>query len=296
MRYRLFGLSIESELLLPEMAREPVDGEGGPPDLSIRLGDTPDGASRGYILNIDEVARFIITDGRSITITPAERAGEREIRLFLLGSAMGAALHQRGILPIHANAVEIDGRAMAFMGPSGAGKSTLAAWFHDQGYRILADDVCVIRADEREGAVAYPGLPRLRLWQDALEASGRATADHVPSFHGSADERQKYDVPIAPAGAASDPLRLAALFVLESGCELSIERLGGSLAVGAISANTYRGRLIQQVGDPKAHFAACIAIARTTPVLKLSRPFDRNRFAAQCAAILDYCRSRLPSG
>ena len=72
---------------------------------------------------------------------------------------MGAALHQRGILPLHANAVEIDHRAVAFMGASGAGKSTLAAWFHDQGYPILADDVCVIRADD--GAARSP-IPACR--------------------------------------------------------------------------------------------------------------------------------------
>ena len=296
LRYRLFGLAIESELALPELAAQQHAAVQSPPDLSIMIADPPSPEGGGYVFDIAKVARFTITDGNSIVISPADGAGEREIRLFLLGSAMGAALHQRGILPLHANAVAIDGRAVAFMGASGAGKSTLAAWFHDQGFPVLADDVCVIRSDERGRAVAYPGLPRLRLWQDALEASGRIPAEHSPSFHRESDQRQKYDVPILPDSAASEPLPLQALFVLELGRELAIEPLSGSRAVEAISANTYRGRMIGEVGNSKAHVGACVTIARTVPVLSLARPLDRARFKAQCKTILDYIRSTLPSG
>ena len=296
LRYELFGLAIDSEIPLPELKSQSAADGGGPADLSIRLGPPAGEDAGGYVIEIDEVARFTISGGMAIRVTPAAGAGERDIRLFLLGSAMGAALHQRGILPLHANAVEIDSRAVAFMGQSGAGKSTLAAWFHDQGYPILADDVCVIRADEGDGATAYPGLPRLRLWEDALEASGRVPADHSPSFRYDAGARRKFDVPIPAGSVASRPLPLAALFLLGEGPALRIERLTGSRAVEAISANTYRGRLIAEVGDSNAHVAACLAIARHIPVFTLERPFDRAGFDAQCAAVLDYCRSRLPSG
>lgn len=298
LRYRLFGLAIDSELQLPELTAEPDQVAQSPPDLSIRIADSvrPEEDGGGYVLDIDGVARFTITDGRSILIAPAAGAGEREIRLFLLGSAMGAALHQRGVLPLHANAVAIDGGAVAFMGASGSGKSTLAAWFLDQGFQILADDVCVVRIDERRTALAYPGLPRLRLWQDALEATGRIADDHSPSFHRGSDQRQKFDVPVQPAAAVSEPLPLQAMFVLETGSQLTIDRVVGSRAYEAISANTYRGRLIAELGDSKAHVAACVTVARAVPVFSLTRPFDRAGFDAQCAAIVDYCRSELPSG
>lgn len=296
LRYELFGLAIDSEIPLPELKAQPAADGSGNTDLSIRLGLPAGEEDGGYVIDIEGVARFTIRGGTAIRVTPAEGAGEREVRLFLLGSAMGAALHQRGILPLHANAVEIDGRAVAFMGQSGAGKSTLAAWFHDQGHPILADDVCVIRADAGGTALAYPGLPRLRLWEDALEASGRVPADHSPSFRHDEGARRKFDVPIPVGSVASRPLPLAALFQLVQGPELRIERLTGSRAVEAISANTYRGRLIAEVGDSNAHVAACLAIARHIPVFTLERPFDRAGFDSQCAAVLHYCRSRLPSG
>lgn len=291
-RYRLFGLVIESALRLPELTEQADDGQR-PPDIRIRFcdGAVTDDA---FELDIPEVARFVIAGGRSITVGAAAGAEEREVRLFLLGSAMGVVLHQRGVLPLHANAVAIDGAAIAFTGPSGSGKSTLAAWFHDRGYRVLADDVCVVRTDDGR-AMAFPGLPRLRLWQDALEASGRDPGAHVPSFSQKGDPRRKYDVTLTAEGVMRDPLPLRALFVLEQGPVLAIERLTGAESVEAISSNTYRGGLIGQVGDSAVHLEACLTIARQAQVYRLRRSFDRAEFEPQCIAVLDYCRG-LPSG
>ena len=97
----------------------------------------------GFEDNLDDAFKYL----RKLS---ADNVPDANIRLYLLGSAMGVLLHQRGLLPLHANAVEIDGKAFAFMGASGSGKSTLAAWFHDHGYRIIADDVCAVRF-ETEG-------------------------------------------------------------------------------------------------------------------------------------------------
>ena len=291
--YRLFGFPISSELELPELPEQPAPALTEANSLAIRLsGDDPPGS---FMLDIPGVARFAITPD-TIRIHRAPGAGDRDVRLFLLGSAMGIALHQRGILPLHANAIAIDGSAVAFMGPSGAGKSTLAAWFHDRGFPVLADDVCVITAEPGGTPLAYPGLPRLRLWEDALEASGRSTSDHPPSFHAEGDERRKYDVAIPSADTAREPMPLAGLFVLREGPELQLHRLNGAEAMEAVAANTYRGAYIGQVGDSAAHFAACIELARKVPIFTLARPRDRAGFDEQCELILERCRDQLPSG
>src|SRR5687767_37791 len=118
------------------------------PDVTISIGAVgpvsgPPGVDLqddALVLRIPEVASYRI-DATSILVSPAPAVPEQNLRLYLLGSAFGALLHQRGLLPLHANAVEIDGKAVAFMGASGEGKSTLAAWFHDRGFNIIADDV-----------------------------------------------------------------------------------------------------------------------------------------------------------
>ena len=287
-RYSLFGLGIESEIALPEMEGHPSIEQGARVELSVRLGQAT--GDDGYTFDVPDIARYTISGGKLITVTPADGASVREIRLFLLGSAMGIALHQRGVLPLHANAIDIDGSAVAFVGKSGSGKSTLAAWFLDQGLRILADDVCVVRI-EGSTPLAYPGLPRLRLWQDALEASGRNAGDHPLSYHLEDDVRRKYDVTFGSEKLAGAALPLRAILFLEEGPQFAIDRIRGAEAVEAISENTYRGEYITEVGDVTAHFDACVELARETPCFRLARPFDRAAYGATASAILEFCRS-----
>ncbi|MBV9064041.1 MAG: hypothetical protein JOY77_14110, partial [Alphaproteobacteria bacterium] len=165
--YELFGLSIRSEIELPELRRSEDAREV---DVVIRWGSLDKGPVEGdvradrqcLVLSIPRVAYYRVQAGREITVAPDRDVPERNLRLFLLGSAFGVLLHQRGMLPLHANAVEIGGRAVAFMGASGSGKSTLAAWFHDRGYKVLADDVCAIGFGDDGVAKVRRGLPRLR--------------------------------------------------------------------------------------------------------------------------------------
>ena len=63
------------------------------------------------------------------------------LAVYLLGPVMGFVLRLRGITCLHASAVMVDNRALAFLGPPGAGKSTLAAAFALSGHPVLSDDV-----------------------------------------------------------------------------------------------------------------------------------------------------------
>ncbi|MDX8394562.1 MAG: hypothetical protein R8K21_08285, partial [Mariprofundales bacterium] len=85
-------------------------------------------------LNVPDIARFLISNGNSITVESAKNSDPQSIRLFLLGSCLGAILHQRGMLILHANAIRFDDGCVLFAGTSGQGKSTLAAAFHHRGH------------------------------------------------------------------------------------------------------------------------------------------------------------------
>jgi len=288
----LFGLAVRSELSLPFA---PTGGDGSEPDVTVRMGalsHVRGGMRRGSGGAIEFEAagtgRFQIRDGREIVIDPAPGASERNLRVFLLGSAFGALLHQRGLLPLHANAVLLDGQAIAFMGRSGAGKSTLAAWFQDRGHAVLADDVCAVTM-EGASPQALPGVPRLRLWRDALERSGRAAGDFELSFDG----RDKFDVP-APPTAAAAAAPLAALYLLdEADVETSIDGLGGTAAVEALMANTYRGRCIPLIGASERHFATCLALVRQVPVHRVRRRKDSAAFERTAEVLELHARTLL---
>ncbi|MFL6863801.1 MAG: hypothetical protein ACJ8DZ_12480 [Allosphingosinicella sp.] len=292
--YSVFGLVVASEIPLAELDPAPA---GAAPDAAIRLAPvTAPEAVAGYsaagdatLLTVPKVGRFLISHGREILVDPAPEGSERNVRLFLLGSAFGALLHQRGLLPLHANAIDIAGRAFAFSGHSGAGKSTMAAWFHDRGHRILADDVCVIGFDAAGTALAYPGIPRLRLWREALEASGR----DADGFHRSFDDLDKYDVPTVRE-APLEPLPIAGIYLLrkagEGSEEAGIARLTGVDAVETLMSNTYRGGYLRTIGRTGDHLAACLRVARAVPVFRAARLWGFDRFEEQASRLEAHAR------
>lgn len=295
--YRLFGLNIMSELPLPDL--EPrqigpsfdvaIDGaavpgcEEEPEGLYVR----PEGA----VLNIRGVGRYLVTGGNRISVEPDPAATDRNVRLYLLGSAFGAILHQRGLLPLHANVIDFDGTAVAFMGHSGAGKSTLASWFHDRGYPIVGDDVCVVTQDAEGHPVAELGLPRMRLWNDALAASGRKAGDYEASF----DDMDKFDVPTTNP-RSPELRRLGAIYDLrraEPGSETAIERMTGIDAIQSLVANTYRGAFVPLLGEVKRHLDQCIRLSRQVPLFRLQRRWGFDAFDAEGERIEAHVREAL---
>jgi hypothetical protein len=295
--YRLFGLRIRSGIELPELAAvEPHDDV----DVVIELAEVSAPADPsveysvgelGACLAIPGVARYLISGGSRIDVNPDAGAPMRNVRLYLLGSAMGILLHQRGLLPLHANAIEIDGSAIAFMGASGAGKSTLAAWFLDHGYRVLADDVCVVHVGDRGKLMVGPGLSRLRLWEDAMAASGRKEAQFQRSYAGDEDYR-KYDVPV-PREADANSVPLAAVFLLHRAEQLAITALHGIDAVEAIFANTYRGAFIREAGISGIHLDSCVRLVRETPIFRFERPWGHELINEQIGQLLAQVRSSI---
>ena len=288
--YGVFGLRLRSEIPLPELFPAP---DPGGPDVSIRFG-TVEGeyliTPEAIRLVVPKVASYLITGGSEILIDPVPGCSERNIRLFLLGSALGGILHQRGLLPLHANAIEIDGRAVAFMGHSGAGKSTMAAWFLDRGYRVLADDVCVVTMDPAGRPLAHRGIPRLRLWREAIEVSGRTVEDYELSF----DDMDKYNVP-TPRPEDLRPVPLDHLYLLRKAEEGSagVQRLQGVQVVDALVANTYRGGYVGRMGATRRHLAACLDLVAKVPVFAADRIWGFADFDVQAGALEAHARAQI---
>ena len=139
--YFVFGLRVRSELALPELgpagtleSDAPVvtvrTGSAGPDiEKPSHVGPTFQVGMDDYLLDVRNVARYRVRRGDEIVVEPAAGSTERDVRLFLFGTVLGALCHQRGLLPLHASAIVANGRAIAFSGHSRAGKSTLAAFF-----------------------------------------------------------------------------------------------------------------------------------------------------------------------
>ena len=290
--YRAFGLRVKSSIELPELLQSEGDCE---PDIHVERGEIPqDSGPDGLVaigdalvLSVAQVGRYRIEGGSRIIVDAPFDVPERNVRLFLLGSAFGALLHQRGLLPLHANAVEIGDRAIAFMGESGVGKSTLAAWFHDRGHRIVADDVCVVQFPPGGSPLVAPGTQRLRLWKEALERSGRDSANFARSFDGR-DDIEKFDVPFDEARRGQGARILAAIYVLGAAAEFAIEPLAGVRAAEAVFSHTYRGRFVNAAGLQQVHWQAAVRLVQCVPIFAIRRPRDLSLLDVQGDRIITH--------
>lgn len=279
--YSCFDFRLRSEIVLTELtsADDPGDARTVVP---VRLGIVPAAlpgaagtvaglqvAGDDVLLAVAGIGRYLVRGGHEIVVEPMAGSSERMVRLFLLGSALGILCHQRGLLPLHANAIVAGDGAYAFAGNSGAGKSTLAAYFGQAGYEILCDDVCVIGFDEAGSPVAWPGLPRLKLWGDASTALGHDSATLERAIEGM----DKYHVPL-PSLSDVRPIPFRRLYLLgraDAGEAGAIVRLHGRQAMEAVMAQTYRGAYLRPMGLAARHFLQCSALAGRAQVYAASR-------------------------
>ncbi len=254
----------------------------GPVDVTIRQGEVPDSlhnakakgvafqAAPGvFLLSVGNVARYLVTDGNRIVIERAREAENRSVRVFLLGSAFGALLHQRGLLPLHGSAIAVNGGSVAFLGPSGTGKSTLAAAFLERGYKILADDVCALSVQEDGVPLAIPGYSQLNLWRDAAGKLGLETTLLLKARYGL----EKYACPLGDK-FCRQPLPLTCIYALETTNtrEFDLTPLQGMDKLTPILHNTYRRRFLEGLGGRTDHFRHCAASGRHVKVVRVTRP------------------------
>lgn len=278
-RYFAFGLEIGSDFPIPELL------PGNPAyecQVCIQISKVPDslpnatfsgvrfqGSTNEFLLRVDKVALYLVKNGNTILIDPAKNASEKDIRLFLLGSAIGALIHQRGLLPFHGSSVIIHHQVVIFTGASGAGKSTLAASFIKKGFPIIADDVCVITLDDTSNPLVHPGYPQMKLWADSLEKTGHKNHALIHVREGI----KKFNLPVHPNFHTKPEILNGIYIIAAKNTEgLKMETLKGIEKFNAIKNNTYRLNYIKGTGTTPSHFKHIEAMARLCFVKKIERP------------------------
>ena len=276
MRFNAYNLSIESELTLPELL--PCLSTNSA-DVDIRIGSVRDDGIRdgeqlgpflwattsALWLKVPHIARFLITDGNAITIDPEQGIDEDSIRVFLLGSALGALLFQRGYLVLHGNAIRIGDQCMVCVGHSGAGKSTLAAGFMQRGYEILADDVVPVDKD----CQALPGFPRIKLWQDVADKLSIDTT----GLRRIRPNTEKYNYPLGELFSQT-ALPIRWIYILSSDHVEAIEfhHIQGMQRFLPLRNNTYRLSFLNGLGLKADHLKLCGQLAGQIRLTRLVRP------------------------
>lgn len=186
----------------------PYQNEQGKPNATIQ--QLMDGAY--FQLTYYDGIEFIIDRaGTEIwAIWPGELTLE-DTSIYLLGHVLGLVLRLRGVICLHASAVAVKDRAIAFVGASGTGKSTTAAAFAKRGLAVLSDDNVGL-LDRGNTFLVQPAYPRLRLWATSVNTL-YGSPDALPRLTQKWDKRY-LDLTESGYQFQEQPLPLAAVYIL----------------------------------------------------------------------------------
>ncbi len=277
--YTLYGLTIRSEIDLPEVRPETGNLIHDVEIIEHIVPDTIAGAENfaGYmdylgascLYRIPEIGRFLIEDGQRITVDCTPSANPKDVRAFLFGSIFGTLLHQRKMIPIHVSGVATPCGVVAFTGESGAGKSTLAATVNKRtGWPIFCDDIAVLR--EVEGRpVLESGMLRLKLWKDALERleydqrDVQQDATRFDKFHLDASDR-----------IAQGKAPLAALVSLATSDRFALTPVLGPEAFATLMNSIYRPYLVPMFSSVESITKTVLRLLPMIQVYIFERPWS----------------------
>ena len=281
--YKAFGLTISSEILLPEITQ--LSAVGNVADVVIEQADLStlwarhSNSEEDFVVrkdwlmfHIPGTAIYLIQDGSKIVVSPVNGSDADQIRLFLLGTCMGVILLQRKILPLHGSAIAIDGKAYAIVGDSGAGKSTLASAFLKRGYQLLSDDVIPVTLNHANVPIVTPAYPQQKLWLESLDHFGMESTDYQPLFV----RDTKFAIPVE-SQFATEPLPLAGIFELVKGDhqEIVIQPIEKMQRFYKLYCHTYRNFFIQGSGLMEWHFDVSSKMMNKIHFHQISRPTTR---------------------
>jgi hypothetical protein len=323
MRYTLHGLEIWSNVEIPALCPSD-DSPVRRVDLKVWLGVFPSAAAAApsttwfesryttetgepmlralrlahgnhYQITYCDGTDFVIDGaGREVWVTWPSSMTVAEVSAYLLGPIVGVAMRLRGITCLHASAVNVDGRAVAFLGREGAGKSTTAAALAVKGFPVLSDDTIALTERGSEWTAA-PGYPRVRLWPDsagAIRDNAGAPALIPPGESGSAS-RYHLNLQALRSRFQSDPLPLGLVYFLDEPSHEnhpSAEALSASKALLALVPNTYATRVLDRVMRAQ-EFESLSRFVERVPVRRLTRPADLARLSDFCDFVVEDLRA-----
>ena len=273
--YSVFGLLLRSNLPIPELA--PAPGTSSDPVVNIHMNESPPADSSGlqiltytsqytdptgqpalriwktadgqflHLWYFDGTQFWMDRGGTELWAQWPDNLTIEDTATYLLGPVLGLLLRLRGVSCLHASAISIGGRAIAFVGSEGAGKSTTAAMFAQMDCPVLSDDVVALT--ERQGAYyVFPAYPYLSLWADSVTIV-YGPEKKLPSFSANWDKRM-LSLSANNLKFERKPIALAALFILGERDSLAnsprVEPLTPKEGLLSLVANSYATNLLDQ--------------------------------------------------
>lgn len=289
--YRLYGLCVKSQWWLPycecgEADSPTVELVEGPALLfqeavqqaaaKLRAAEwfqytcLRDGS---HYLRWSELFEFLVSaDGCQIAGRPLTHVSFEAFHTYLLGVVLSFSLVRRGLDPLHATAVVVDGGAVGFLGDTGYGKSSLGGAFIQIGYPVLTDDLLVLREGDH-GFSVYSGPPRIKLFPEIARNLLGEQATGIPMNPLTC----KLVIPLDRHQSHQAAVPLKTLYVLTRpeaharSKRVTLRRVSQHSAFLALLKSAFNTEIIDSE-RLRRQFLLCTRIASTVPVKLLSYP------------------------
>jgi hypothetical protein len=315
--HTVFGLKVRSNLPVPGLA--PLESPSDAVDVQFHLGVSPDSkretpadseeltytssytdesgnpalriwktADGGFLrlAYYDGVQFWLERDGKSLwAVWPAASTLE-DLTSYLLGPVFGLLLRLRGVTCLHASAVSIENRSVAFVGSEGVGKSTTAAAFARQGFGVISDDVSAL-SESPEGFYVMPAYPHLCLWQDSVEML-YGSAEALPHFSTGWEKRR---LTLGDHGTRFEnrSLTLGAIYLLghrRPDQAPFVEGVRPKAGLLSLVADTFANKILDREMRAR-EFAVLSRLVTTVPIRRIHPPNDASRLEELCAVICE---------
>jgi hypothetical protein len=321
-RYRLYGLIVETHLPLPGIdqvrrssGRRRTAGlesdNARPFDVRLCPGESSRFSNARERLQLPSTAKdwfecrrltdgttymrwaglfefLVAPEGRTIEYRRLRHATDESLATYLLGQVLSFSLLSFGYDPLHATAVVIGGKAVAFLGDCGYGKSTLGAAFVARGFPILTDDVLALRAQDG-GWMAYPGPRRLKLFPSVAHrvlarASGRRLNPDTSKLVVRLADREALSraVPVGTLYALGDPAKRRG----RHPAPVRIAPLDGPNAFLEVTRSAFNLLRVDRERLER-HFTITSRLVREVPLKRLTYPRSLGSLGAVCDAVLN---------
>ncbi len=298
--YRICGLVIASEIELAGSL--PLEASNRSHDVVMRLGEVPqtllnattsrpgwDSHGDHFLLRAPGIGRFLLKRGQEVVFEREPGVPAQACAAYLQGTVMGALLHQRGGIVLHASGIEADGGAILFAGASGEGKSTLAAALSTRGYPVVCDDVSHVSFNQDGRPLVSSDARRLKLTDESIHATGLETGRREAVL---ANTHKTYVKPAKHWTSCDLPLR--AIYLLRSAAvnDAVVARLPSALALNELRGNAHRPKIVLHTGQLPRYFASSVKILEHALVYVIERERDLSKLASIMDILEAHWRTR----
>lgn len=245
-------------------------------------GPAAQATGRQYLLDLATIGRFLVEEGRRVTVQPAGSATEQDIDSVLSGPVRQILWLQAGHLALRGAATapttQTPASAVVIAAVGGAGASTTAAALASLGHRPIADQGVLIEAGAQRAPAVHVTGAELDLWPDALDKLGMDPGSGTPIRPGH-DKRRCQITPdghrlsvSSVSSSPKSPMPLAAVvFIRRTGPtqQVVIDRVNGIDAIDQLMEHTAMANLITPFGLRRRHFRWASTIADQAEVYQM---------------------------